>query len=174
MAALHLFLSHQHARLDTLLEESLRDGVVNAVAYDEFRRLLLRHIAIEEKVLFREVRRRVGTLNALEAQLRKDHAAIGGLMVLPPTAAVILRVRALLAEHNPLEELDGGFYTSIEALVGTDAEALLAEAQAIPPAKVADYFESPRVHQWVDLLVREAAEQRYRIPVPSPAGRGSG
>ena len=174
MAALRLFLAHQHARIDTLLEESLRNGVVNPTAYDESRRLLLRHIAIEEKVLFREVRQRVGTLNALEGQLRKDHAALGGLMVLPPSATVIIRVRALLDEHNPLEESDGGFYASVESLVGADADALLADAQAIPPAKVADYFESPRVHQWIDTLVREASEQRHRIPLPSPSGRGSG
>ena len=171
MGSLHLFLAHQHSRIDALLAESLRDEVLNPLAYDEFRRLLLRHIAIEEKVLFREVRQRVGTLNALELQLRRDHAALGGLMVLPPSPSVIVRVRGLLAEHNPLEESAGGFYGSIASLVGEEADALLADAQAVPPAKVAAYFESPRVNQWIDSLVAEANQKRYRLPAAAPAGR---
>lgn len=50
---IHSFLSQDHARLDALLiRATSHPEVVDAASYADFRAGLLRHIAIEEKVLF--------------------------------------------------------------------------------------------------------------------------
>ena len=53
---LHEFLARDHERLDVLLRSCLRDaeGIWQA-KYAEFRGGLLRHISIEERVLFPEL-----------------------------------------------------------------------------------------------------------------------
>jgi hypothetical protein len=49
---IHRFLARDHTRLDELLRRSVADpAVVDMAAYETFRSGLLRHIAMEEKVL---------------------------------------------------------------------------------------------------------------------------
>jgi hypothetical protein len=79
-------------------------------------------------------------------------------------------LEALRALRPVLRELLTAERDDAAELVNT----LLADAQAIPPAKVATPFESPRVKQWIEVLIREATEQRYRLPGAASPGRGSG
>jgi len=76
---LHEFLSADHARLDALLETCMRTDENWRESYDAFRRGLLRHISIEERVLFPELRKRRGT-TSLEQKLHRDHAALAALL----------------------------------------------------------------------------------------------
>ena len=50
---LHQFFTNDHRRIDTLLDKATQQpGVINSEYYDLFRRGLLRHIKMEEKILF--------------------------------------------------------------------------------------------------------------------------
>lgn len=140
---LHEFLSDDHERLDALLEEN----------YAEFRRGLLRHISIEERVLFPELRRRRG-VTELEQRLHRDHAALAALLVPPPTSFEIGKIREILAEHNPLEERDGGLYQMMEILAGDDLDSLVARMHAIPDVPVAPHVDTPIVRATIEELLR--------------------
>ena len=51
---IHRYLATDHERLDALLERVVSDpGNIDAAAYAQFRDGLLKHIRMEEKVLFR-------------------------------------------------------------------------------------------------------------------------
>lgn len=159
-AALHEFLSRDHERLDALLERAVRsDGSVDAVAYEEFRGGLLRHISIEERVLFRALRAARGS-TPLEQQLHRDHAALAALLVPPPTTAEIEQIRAILEAHNPLEEESGGLYEILETLSGGELAALMQRVHAIPAVPLAPHADTPIVRKSIEQLVREAAAGR--------------
>jgi hemerythrin-like domain-containing protein len=132
----HEYLARDHDRLDAFLAAALREnGTVDAEAYDGFRRGLLRHIGIEEKILFPLIRKSGADLRVIE-QLHRDHALLAALLVPPPAAAEIEEIRALLEEHNPREECPGGIYDVFEALAKEDAEALLKRVVETPPVRV--------------------------------------
>jgi hypothetical protein len=85
------YLSGDHERLGQLLERC-RDhpATDEREAYDAFRAGLLRHIGIEEKLLF-PVARRLGNavLSARVDRLHRDHAALAALLVPTPTAEIV-------------------------------------------------------------------------------------
>ena len=112
------FLEADHARLDALLAGALAAPQADGAAYLAFREGLLRHIAMEEKVLLPEARRRQGRASLPGGdQLRADHRALAALLVPPPSPALLETVGAVLAEHNPLEEGPGALYAFCEQLV---------------------------------------------------------
>ena len=151
-AGLHEFLTRDHERLDTLLEED----------YGEFRRGLLRHISIEERVLFPELRRHRG-VTELEKQLHRDHAALAALLVPPPTPVEIGHIRSILQIHNELEEKSGGLYEIIESLSGDELSALMQRVHAIPEVPVMPNVDSPIVRSSIETLLREAEEGRRKF-----------
>lgn len=166
-AELHEFLSRDHSRLDALLSECMRPGGdIDPEPYAEFRRGLLRHIAIEEKVLFPEIRKRQGE-NALVRQLHRDHAALAALLVPPPSSAELSRIAAILKVHNELEEASGGLYEVIEDLTGDELTALMSRVHAIPPVAVVPHADTPLVRSTIEQLLREAEEGRGRMRPPS-------
>src|SRR5690349_19779443 len=113
---IEVFLTEDHARLDALLTSAERDdGSMDDDAYSEFRRGLLRHIGMEEKVLLPFARaERGGEPLAVAAALRADHGAIAKLLVRSPAPDVVRAIRAALAEHNPLEEGPDGLYATCD------------------------------------------------------------
>jgi hypothetical protein len=142
---LHDFLQRDHVRLDELLRRSDAGPSIDAAAYAAFRGGLLRHIAMEEKVLLPEARRlRGGEPLPGTKQIRADHAALAALLVPAPTHELVARIRAVLAEHNPLEEGPGGMYAACEQLAGSDAGTLLARVRAVPEVPQARHFDGPR------------------------------
>lgn len=153
---LHRLLQQDHARLDELLRRA--DAIPEAVdvdAFASFRRGLLRHIAMEEKVLLREARRlRNGEPLGLAAQLRADHAALAALLVPTPTHELIATIRKVLSEHNPLEEEPGGLYDVCEGLAGAEVEALVARVRAIPEVRLARPFDGPLAFAGIEVLLR--------------------
>jgi hypothetical protein len=151
---IHRFLAADHVRLRALLDEAASDPA----AYTAFRAGLLRHIAIEEKVLFRDARdRRHGSPLPVTRQLHADHAALASLLVPSPTPAILATIREILAEHDPLEEGPDGLYARCEQLAGDDIEQVLARMHAIPPVRVSAHVDERRVH---DHIARMLAARR--------------
>ena len=154
------FLSEDHVRLDGLLRRAAAgpEGV-DASAFDEFRRGLLRHIGMEEKVLLPEATRRRGgkPLPAAE-RLRTDHSALATLLVTTPTPAIVETIRRILEAHNPVEEGPAGVYAEVERLMSAEeAVDLVARLRARDEPPVSPYSDNPRVLDLVRALV-----ERYR------------
>jgi hypothetical protein len=158
-ADLHDFLGSDHVRLDGLLAASLAGDLE---AYHAFRRGLLRHISIEERVLFPLLRSRRG-VTMLEEQLHRDHAALAALLVPPPTSRELAQIAAILEPHNVLEERESGLYELIEELAGDELASLMAQAHAIPEVRVVPNVDSPVVRESIEQLVRAAEEGRKRV-----------
>jgi hypothetical protein len=123
-------------------------------AYQLFRAGLLRHIAMEEKILLRDaMRRRGGDPLPVARRLRADHAALAALLCPTPTHEIIAIIRQVLAEHNPLEEDPDGLYETCEKLAGAEVEMLVARLQATPAVQPARHFDGPRLyHHIVNLM----------------------
>lgn len=152
---IHRFLSDDHARLDALFARAVADpAAIDMEAYEAFRAGLLRHIAMEEKVLIPEARRiRGGEAPAVARRLRADHSAIAALLVPTPTHAIMRAIEEVLREHNPLEEDPGGLYEECEGLAGDAAADLLARIEAVPQVPTATHFDEARVHDRIAALL---------------------
>lgn len=162
-AALHEYLSSDHERLDELLTASLRDdGMIDAESYNEFRRGLLRHIAIEEKILLPEIRRRRGA-TVVEEQIHLDHAALASLLVPPPTRTEIETIRSILEKHNPLEENEGGLYETFEELTRDELDQMMERLHAVPQIPLSPEADTPVVRRSIAENLRLAAESRTRL-----------
>jgi hemerythrin superfamily protein len=135
-----LYLEDDHRRLDALLKDALKEnGKIDREAYDEFRRGLLRHIGIEESILFPTVQKSLGAV-VLEyaAKLRLDHGALAALLVLDPDAKIIQAVRTILIPHNIMEEGPPGVYAICERVLDEDAASILEQIGHVtePPLAV--------------------------------------
>lgn len=150
IGAIEVFMTADHARLDNLLRGAERDdGTIDTGTYAEFRAGLLRHIAMEEKVLIPFARtKRGGEPLAVASALRVDHGRIAKLLVPTPDRAVCDALRSLLAAHNPLEEGRDGLYATCDALAGDEAEAdaIVAKLRAQPTVPVARHYDGPLLH----------------------------
>lgn len=156
------FLQEDHERLDTLLLRSVgASPAIDVDTYEIFRAGLLRHIAMEEKVLLPAARRlRGGVALPIAKQLRADHAALASLLVPTPTREIMIAIRSVVTEHNPLEEDPGGMYDICDQLVGSELNALLARLRATPEVPLARHFDGPRVHEHIDRLLRARTERK--------------
>lgn len=141
------FLGDDHRRLDALLARAAaQPGSIDRAAYDEFRRGLLKHISMEEKILLPAAQRsRGGEPLKLAAKLRLDHGALAALLVPVPTLAIIRAIRGIIEGHNRLEEGPGGVYAICEELAGAEAEALLAQLKAAPDVPASPCTDDPKV-----------------------------
>ena len=147
---LHDFLTADHVRLRARMAEATAAPQIDLAAFRDFRTGLLRHIAMEEKVLFVDARaRRNGERLPITKQLHADHAALASLLVPPPTHALLATIQSILVEHDPLEEGPDGLYARCEELAGPDLDAVLARMHAIPPVRASDHVDEPRVHEHI-------------------------
>ena len=144
-AALRAWLSRDHAEIDILLRTALDAEPFDAATFAEFRERLLRHIGIEERLLFPAVKRvNEGRLPEGARMLRIDHAALSSLLVPTPDRALAHEIASLLARHNDLEERPGGAYDQcLELLDEQTAEELLYAADGRLPVPTARYFDGP-------------------------------
>jgi hypothetical protein len=160
---IHRYLAGDHARLDRLLERAIADpGHIDPEAYAQFRSGLLKHIAMEEKVLFPAAQKRRGEPLALTAKLRLDHGALVALLVPPPAKAIVAAIRGILERHNPIEEGDGGIYDECERLVETQADEVLEQLQHYPEIKVLPHVDNPFV---IEAARRALARAGYDLQV---------
>jgi hypothetical protein len=158
------FLAADHARLDALLSEALaQPGQIDRPSFDGFREGLLRHIAIEEKILLPAARDARGGEPLPQARgLRIDHGAIAALLVPTPTPEVAAEIRKILRPHNVIEEGEGGVYETCDALLGLQADAILGRMRQYPRVKVARYQDGPRVCRTAEEALRVSALQAVR------------
>jgi hypothetical protein len=144
VGAVERFMVEDHARIDRLLEAATRVEPVDELAYTRFRHDLLRHIAMEEKVLLPYAReKRGGTPLPVAAALRADHGEIALLLVRSPTRHIVEALRETLGRHNPLEEGPDGLYAACDALAGDEAELVVARLREQPKVPLAKYYDGP-------------------------------
>jgi len=146
-------LSRDHERLDVLLACTLReDGFLDQQAYGEFRQGLLRHIGIEERVLFPALRNGARFAD-VERRLHRDHAALAALLVPPPTRKEIEAIRMILADHNGVEEARGGVYDAVDEL--SNAESIAEAVVSFPAVALAPHSDTPLLRTTIERLLRE-------------------
>jgi hypothetical protein len=162
------WLTEDHARLDALLKASVADAQrFDADAFEQFRAGLLRHIAIEEKILLPAVReKRGGKPLPIAGVLRVEHAALASLLVPTPDHALAAEIAALLFQHNQKEEDATGLYAECAALLGTDGDALFERARATAPPPLAKHFDGAgtfrSAREALEAAKRTAARRRSR------------
>jgi hypothetical protein len=158
---LHRFFAEDHRRLGALLERSVAEpGRVDPGPFEEFRAGILRHIGMEEKVLFVEARRaRGGEPLPLAARLRVDHGAIAALLVPTPTPDIVAKIGSVLSPHNRREEDPGGVYDACDAALGPAAEDLARELDAFPGVPLKPHNDGPEVMKHVETTLEQSRRQ---------------
>jgi hypothetical protein len=161
MGSIYRFLAGDHARLDALLQQAFADpNQIDLEAYGQFRAGLLRHIAMEEKILLPAAQKaRGGEPLQIAAKLRLDHGALAALLVPSPTTAIAASLRAILAAHNPLEEGPGGLYQTCEALLAAESEDTIAKLRSMPEVKLASFNDGPQVMESVRRALARAGHE---------------
>lgn len=165
MTRITSYLLADHRRLDQLLADAIKAPCVDADTFAEFRGSLLRHIAIEEKLLLRAARDAQNGVPLERArQLRIEHGAIASLLVPTPDHALCEELATLLRAHDALEEGSDGVYEECERLFSETQSCELAEqAEAFGAIPVAKHFDGPRA-------LRSASEALLRSAgVAAPA-----
>lgn len=138
-------LTHDHRRLVALLAAAR--GV--PAAFDEFRVLLLTHIAMEEKLLM-PLLDGDDEERALRRALRADHSALAALTIPTPRAEHLATIAAILARHEPLEEADGGLYPRSERA------APEISIDAVSPPAPSPHRDGPAIERHIRWSLREA------------------
>ncbi len=158
-------LTEEHARLHALLARAvLPSGEVDREAYVALRAGLLRHIGIEEKILFPAVREaRGGVALGRAAELRVDHGALTSLLVPTPDAALLAELEGLLHAHDAKEEGPEGVYVECERSLGEQGSWAIAErARAYPEVPVAAHYDGPRAYRTAAAALAAQISQRAR------------
>jgi hypothetical protein len=142
---IYAYLADDHDRLDALLARVVGEpGEAGAAAYTEFRNGLLRHIAMEEKILLREITRlQGGRPLPIAERIHLDHGAITSLLVPPPTRAIINTLRSILQVHNALEEQEGGMYQVCEQIARDEQASLMEQLKNAPPVPMLPHNPRP-------------------------------
>lgn len=158
------YLVVDHARLHGLLASASDRGVLDVDAFESFRAALLRHIGIEEKILFPAVRvARGGEPFQPARALRVEHAALTSLLVPTPDLALCHEIAALLRRHDEKEEGLGGVYAACERFLGADVSAQLAQrAETVAAVPLARHFDGVGTYRTAEAALEAAARVRER------------
>jgi hypothetical protein len=162
--ALYQYMADDHERLDSLLQFAVaKPGVIDTQSYHEFRKGLLRHISMEEKIVFPAIARwQGGKKVAIAERLRLDHGALVALLAPPPTPSIMLTIRSILEVHNELEEREGGLYELLEDMAGAEGEQILAQLKSAPPVAVLPNNDKPEVLEAAKKAVARAGHE-FRV-----------
>lgn len=152
-------LTRDHERLHALLARARGGPAFDGEAFAAFRAGLLRHIGVEEKLLFPAARKRLGAPLAAARRLRVEHAALTSLLVPTPDHALCDEIEALLAAHDAREEGEGGVYAECEAAIGDASFELVERARAIAAPPLARHFDGHGTFR----TAREALASAERI-----------
>jgi hemerythrin superfamily protein len=128
---LYNFFTNDHRRIEALLDKATeKPDAIQMEYYHQFRTGLLRHIKMEEKILFPAAQKaNDNSPLPLTAKLRLDHGALTSLMVVPPNPEVIKVLRQVLEKHDLLEEEPGGMYDVCEKLAKDETQKLLEQLE---------------------------------------------
>ncbi|MEO8167270.1 MAG: hemerythrin domain-containing protein [bacterium] len=162
---LYDFLAQDHNRLDQLLlEATAQAGAINRDPYDKFRKGLLRHIGIEERIVMPAIARlQNGKQAEVAERLRLDHGAIAALLVPPPSATIIATLRSILEKHNALEEEEGGLYLLLNRLASNEENGLLEKMSNTPEVPVMPYNEKPSVLEATQRALKRAGYEFLNV-----------
>lgn len=158
---LHRFFDADHRRLDALLRSAIVDpDRIDPDSFGEFRAGLLKHIGMEERVLFSAAGRARNDSLPLFAKLRVDHGAIASMLVPTPTHALVAEIVEILGPHNRREEEGGGAYDICdEALGQAEAERLLEELLHFPEVRLKGHNDAPVVRDHIRVNVALSKSQ---------------
>lgn len=142
--ALYQFFTNDHRRIDSLLDKATETpGIIQTDYYHQFRTGLLKHIKMEEKILFPAAQKaNNGTPVPLAAQLRLEHGALTSLMVVPPSPETIKVLRYVLEQHDLTEEQPGGMYDICEKLTEGETTFLLTTLNEVTEVPVHPHNEA--------------------------------
>jgi hypothetical protein len=160
---LHRFFAEDHRRLGALLGRSVAEpGQVDLEPFNAFRAGILRHIGMEEKVLFPALREaRGGEPHPGAAGLRVDHGAIAAILVATPTPDLVGEIISVLTPHNRREEESGGVYEACDEALGPDAaERMVEELRAFPEPPLKPYNDGPAVVKHIRETLDKARGRR--------------
>jgi hypothetical protein len=151
------YLEEDHRRIEQLLQQATGSSErLEPKPYEAFRGALLRHIGMEEKILFPAIRNAsTGSSFAGIEQLHLDHGALAALLVPTPTVSILNAIRTILRGHNTIEEGPDGVYRRFEQLPGINADGVLARLQAAPQVAM-----NPHVDNATAIESMRAAVQR--------------
>ena len=129
---LHHFFENDHREIDLLLNKALKKpNEIDMEYYLQFRVRLLRHIKMEEKILFPAAKKIDSeVIKEVIPQYRLEHGAITALLVPPPTLSLIKVINYILEKHNLAEEEPGGLYDICEALTLGQSQELLDDLRS--------------------------------------------
>jgi hypothetical protein len=153
-----IFLAEDHRRLESLLNAACSaDASIDSGKYNDFRTGILRHISMEEKILFPVIKQsdNPSVINTLR-QIRLDHGAIAALLVLPPEQSVVDKLREILYAHNELEEGPDGAYDLCERTVGPGGDSVLELLVTMPEVPLSRYIDNPNAADAVRRAVERA------------------
>lgn len=164
------FLTEDHRCLERLLDRAgAQAGEIEPISYEQFRAGLLRHIGMEEKILFPAIQRvqqgraessLVSSLAPALAQLRLEHGALAALLMPSPTTEVLATIREILRRHDEIEERPGGLYALGDKALIKEAEQILSALRAAPAVTLMPHSDSPAV---TTTLHRALARAGYRL-----------
>jgi len=142
---LYQFFTKDHHRIEGLLDEATRQpGEIKMECYHQFRTGLLRHIKMEEKILFPAAKKTNEEVTLkLIPRFRNEHGALTALMVPPPTPSIIKVIKYVLEKHDFAEEKPGGLYDVCEALTQGQTSELLDRLTNTPEVPVHPLNSAP-------------------------------
>ena len=147
-SALRAVFETDHRRLNDLLPRAMGEpDRIDSDVFGEFRGLLLKHIGMEEKILYLAGRLALREATPpIFAKLRVDHGALAALLVPTPTPAIATDLLSILVPHGQREEEAGGIYDlCIDAISSELASVLLEETRAFREVPLKPYNDDPVV-----------------------------
>lgn len=135
---LYHFFAEDHHRIEQLLNKvTEQPDEIEINYYHQFRTGLLRHIKMEEKILFPAAKKANNTvMQEIIPRYKLEHGALTALMVPPPTLSLIKVIRHVLEKHDLAEEEPGGLYDVCEALTHGQTQELLDQLANIEEVPV--------------------------------------
>jgi Hemerythrin HHE cation binding domain len=154
---LYRYFIDDHRRLEALMNRAVADPEkIDEAAYEAFRGGLLKHISMEEKILLPAAQSARGGPLPMAAKLRLDHSALAALLVPPPSPPILSAIRAILADHDWIEESAGGLYDLCEQSLGGEMDAVMAKVRSAPDVGAIPHNHDPNVLDAVRRILARA------------------
>jgi hypothetical protein len=162
--ALREWLVRDHDEIDVLLRSARAPEGFDLEAFGRFRERLLRHIGVEERLLFSAIQRtNQGQLPAAVGEIQIEHAALASLLVPTPDYVLAEEIAGLLERHSNLEEFPDGIYDQCLALLDDEAaDDVLYDACASRPVATAKYFDGAGTVRTADAALEKARRTRAK------------
>jgi|APLak6261679142_1056127.scaffolds.fasta_scaffold00124_16 hypothetical protein len=149
------YFESEHRRLGRLLKRALpATGDVATDRFDEFRRALLQRIAVEERVLFPALEKKLGRQPLYRRALARDHGGLVAICAPTPHREWVDGLWEQLEYHHAIELGDEGFCAQCDDALGRSATTVLRRAAGLPTIEVPAYGDGLILRQRIaELLV---------------------